>query len=139
MAHRLTLETLLRDAEKTEHTAVRLAHPVWLLRIGRERRFAQQIDRFMGQLHHLPEGEAKRATVQQRAEIRRRIDAIIESVEWFLAEHPPSSRTRFERNQQLASRIYDLRRAFEAIARGATPNPDIMDVGREEHLSHSHG
>jgi hypothetical protein len=68
-----------------------------------------------------------------------RLDAIIESVEWFLAEHPPSGRWRLERNQRLASRLYDLRQAFEAIVRGATPNPHSMDVRREERLSHAHG
>jgi hypothetical protein len=139
MAHRLTLERLLFHAEKTEYAAERLARPMWLLRIGRERRFTQQIDRFLSLLHHLPQREAKRATVTQEAEVRRRIDAIIDSVEVFLAEHRSSGRSGLERNQRLASRIYDLRQAFEALVRGATSNPHIMDVRREEKLSHAHG
>jgi hypothetical protein len=139
MAHRLTLERLLFHAGKTEQAAARLTRPGWLLRIGRESRFTQQIDRFLSLLHYLPQPEAERATVEQEAELRRRIDAIIDSVELFLAEHRSSSRSGLERNQRLASRIYDLRQAFEALARGATSNPHIMDVRREEKLSHAHG
>ena len=43
-------------------------------------------------------------------------------------------RARIARNQRLAEAVYELRRAFEAVVRGMTPNAQMMDLGREERL-----
>lgn len=137
MPDRKNVDALLRQAERTERQTVRLAQPGWLTS-WRDRRLIHYIDEFMSALHHLSQRDTRSVTPEQKAEARRRIDAIVDAVERFLSAHPPEDRRGLERNQRLAGRIYELRRAFEAIARHVTPNPHMIDVRREEQLAHAH-
>lgn len=130
---RLTIEALLQEAAGTHLRASRLLKP-GLFAGWRERQFVKAIDRFMRTLHALRTSEAARAAPEQEERLRELIDGIVDDVERFLAAHGAGTRDRLERNQHLASRIYDLRRAFEAVVRGTTPNPRMTDLRREEQL-----
>jgi len=134
MGYALTIAELIDRAGQVHDSLAKLARPGWLFERWRERRFARTLEDFLHAMHHVPRTEAQRAAPDDDARLRGLIDAIIEDVERFLSSRPPGRGDALERNQQLASRVYDLRQAFEAIARGATPNPHIVDVRREERL-----
>lgn len=134
MSHRFTLEMLLKSGRETQKSASRLSRRGRLFAGRQARRFVETIESFIHAMHRLPQAEAAGATPEQETSLRQLVDGIIEEVERFLAAHPPDDRDELERNQHLAARIYDLRQAFEAIARGATPNPKIIDLRREERL-----
>ena len=134
MGYSLSVAALLDRAERTRTSAARLARPGRWFTTWRERRCLRAVDAFLQALHHVPPHEASKATDEQAACLRERVDGIVEHLEVFLSSPQASTGRRLERSRRLAARVYELRRAFEAIARRATPNPGIVDLRREERL-----
>ena len=129
-----TLEAVLNHATKAHALAAGLAKPNGLLAGHHERQFVDAIDTFTDALGHLSQSDVARVTADQRKQMSQMIDGIVGDVERFMASHGAADAKRLERNRHLVEKIYELRQAFESIARGMTPDPGVVDVRWEEKM-----
>jgi hypothetical protein len=138
MSEHMTAVALVSLATATHQRASLMRRGGGLLGWWRERNFVASIDGFAEAVRAMPQSEVDTAPAATIHSIGALVDAIIEDVEQFIADHRSSNLKRVERDRHLVRRIYDLRASYEKLARGVTAEPDMTDLRWKVRMDTAH-